>query len=185
LRATLPSIIHIKASSPASGPLRRTLEILATEAGAGAPGEGVVVDRLADILLAQALRAYIAETGINRTSWLAGLANPKLARSLRSFHSDVAAEWSVASMASAAGMSRCSFAEKFKAVVGRDDKFRRLNHVTPMHNAASRKSYRTDVDRQAFSFAPQGKDLYAADLAFTFRPLPPIASCRCRHLRRR
>lgn len=118
LRSALPQIIHIKASSPAAGPLRRTLELLGLEAGGGAPGENVIVDRLADILLVQALRAYLAENGAGQASWLAGLADPKLARAMRSFHNDVAADWSVASMASAAGMSRSSFAEKFKSVVG-------------------------------------------------------------------
>lgn len=118
LRSALPQIIHIKASSPAAGPLRRTLELLGLEAGGGAPGENIIVDRLADILLIQALRAYLAENGPGQVSWLAGLADPKLARAMRSFHNDVAADWSVASMASAAGMSRSSFAEKFKSVVG-------------------------------------------------------------------
>jgi AraC-like DNA-binding protein len=118
LRAALPPIIHIKASSPTAGPLRRTLELLGIEAAGGAPGESVVVDRLADILLVQALRAHIAQAGVNRKSWLAGLADPRLARTLRSFHDNVAAEWSVASMASTAGMSRSSFAEKFKSTVG-------------------------------------------------------------------
>jgi AraC-like DNA-binding protein len=118
LRSALPQIIHIKASSPAAGPLCRTLELLGLEAGGGAPGENVVVDRLADILLVQALRAYLAESGPGQASWLAGLADPKLARAMRSFHNNVAAEWSVATMASAAGMSRSSFAQKFKSVVG-------------------------------------------------------------------
>jgi AraC-like DNA-binding protein len=118
LRSALPPIIHIKASSPGAGPLRRTLELLGLEAGGGAPGENVIVDRLADILLVQALRAYLAENGPGQASWLAGLADPKLARAMRSFHNNVAADWSVASMASAAGMSRSSFAQKFKSVVG-------------------------------------------------------------------
>jgi AraC-like DNA-binding protein len=118
LRDALPPMIHVKASSPAAGALRATLALLGTEAGGGAPGEGVVVDRLADILLVQALRAFLAETGPGQASWLAGLADPRLARAMRSFHGDVAADWSVASMAAAAGMSRSSFAERFKSVVG-------------------------------------------------------------------
>jgi AraC-like DNA-binding protein len=118
LRDALPPIIHIKASSPSAGPLRSTLALLGTEAGGGAPGEGVIVDRLADILLVQALRVYLAEAGPNQASWLAGLADTRLSKALRSFHNDVAADWSVATLAVAAGMSRSSFAEKFKSVVG-------------------------------------------------------------------
>ncbi len=118
LREALPPMIHIKASSPAAGPLAATLALLGREAGGGAPGENVVVDRLADILLVQALRAHLAEHGRARVGWLAGLADPKLARALRSFHGDVAFDWSVASLAAAAGMSRSSFADHFRIVVG-------------------------------------------------------------------
>jgi AraC-like DNA-binding protein len=84
----------------------------------GAPGETVVVDRLADILLVQALRAHLAATGPQQASWLAGLADPRIGRALRSFHDDVAADWTVARLAAAAGMSRSSFAERFQARVG-------------------------------------------------------------------
>lgn len=118
LREALPPIIHISASSPTAGPLRATLALLGSEAGGGAPGESVVVDRLADILLIQALRAHLAESGRERAGWLAGLADPKLAKAMRAFHKDVALDWSVASLASAAGMSRSSFADRFKTVVG-------------------------------------------------------------------
>jgi AraC-like DNA-binding protein len=118
LRGALPPIIHIAAASKAAAPLRATLALLGTEAGGGAPGEAVVVDRLADILLVQALRAYLAEVEPEHASWLAGLADPRIGKALRSFHDDVAAEWTVARLAAAAGMSRSSFAERFRARVG-------------------------------------------------------------------
>ncbi len=114
----LPPIIHIAASSPAAAPLRATLALLGLEAGGGAPGEAVVVDRLADILLVQALRAHLAAAGPEDASWLAGLADPRIGKALRCFHDDVAADWTVAQLAAAAGMSRSSFAERFRARVG-------------------------------------------------------------------
>ena len=60
LRGALPPTIHIAAASPAAEPLRSTLALLRAEAGRGVPGEAVIVDRLADILLVQALRAQPA-----------------------------------------------------------------------------------------------------------------------------
>lgn len=118
LREALPPMIQIRATSPAAAALRDTLRLLGAEAGGGAPGESVIVDRLADILLVQALRAWLAGQGKTRAGWLAGLADRRLSRALRSFHEDVAADWSVASLAAAAGMSRSSFADRFKTVVG-------------------------------------------------------------------
>jgi len=118
LRRALPPKIHISVASPAAAPLRATLALLRAEAGGNAPGEAVVVNHLADILLIQALRAYIAEAEPENASWLAGLADPRIGKALRSFHDDIAADWTVARLASTAGMSRSSFAERFRARVG-------------------------------------------------------------------
>jgi AraC-like DNA-binding protein len=118
LRSALPPFIHIAAASPAAAPLRATLALLGAEAGGGSPGEAVVVDRLADILLVQALRAHLAGAGPQDASWLAGLADPRIGKALRGFHDDVAAGWTVARLAALAGMSRSSFAERFHARVG-------------------------------------------------------------------
>ncbi|MGE3301585.1 MAG: cupin domain-containing protein [Hyphomonadaceae bacterium] len=118
LRSALPPVIHIAASSPAAAPLRETLRLLNVERQVGAPGEAVIVDRLADILLVQAIRAHLAGAGPQEASWLAGLADPRLGRALRRLHEDVAADWTVAKLASAAGMSRSSFAQRFRERVG-------------------------------------------------------------------
>ena len=118
LRFALPSAIRIPAASPAAEPLRTTLTLLAREIGSNAPGEELIVSRLADILLAQALRAYLAAAGAQSPSWLAGLADPRLGRALRAFHADVASEWSVGRLAAEAGMSRSSFAEVFRRRTG-------------------------------------------------------------------
>ena len=118
LREALPPVIHIKADAPEAKPLRTTLTLLGQEAGCGAPGEGVIIGRLADILLVQALRAHLASAGPLASNWLAGMADPKIGRAMRAFHGDVGREWTVASLASEAGMSRSSFAEHFRARVG-------------------------------------------------------------------
>lgn len=118
LRQALPPVIHIQAGAPEAAALRATLELLRQEAGMTAPGEAVIVDRLADILLVQAIRAHLANAPDQTVNWLAGAADPRLGRALRAFHANVAADWSVAELARAAGMSRSSFAERFRAHVG-------------------------------------------------------------------
>jgi AraC-like DNA-binding protein len=118
LREALPTVIHVKADAPEAAFLRDTLSLLAREVGGRSPGESVVIGRLADILLIQAIRAHLATAGPNAHSWLAGIADPKIGRALRSFHADVARDWTVASLAAEAGMSRSSFAERFRVRVG-------------------------------------------------------------------
>jgi AraC-like DNA-binding protein len=49
--------------------------------------------------------------------WLGALADPKIGAALRLMHDDVAKRWTVADLAAAVGMSRSSFALRFKQLV--------------------------------------------------------------------
>jgi AraC-like DNA-binding protein len=145
LREALPPIIHIKAASPEAGALRDTLSLLSREVGGGSPGEIVIIDRLADILLVQAIRAHLAASAPHTNNWLAGIADPKIGRALRSFHADVAKDWTVATLAHEAGMSRSSFAERFRQRVGLSP----LDYLTKWRMARVRRAL-LDTD-QAFA----------------------------------
>jgi len=145
LRQALPPVIHIKAGSPQAGALRDTLSLLSREVGGGGPGETVIIDRLADILLVQAIRAYLAASAPQTSNWLAGIGDPKLGRALRAFHADVARDWTVASLAHEAGMSRSSFAERFRQRVGLSP----LEYMTKWRMARVRRAL-IDTD-QAFT----------------------------------
>lgn len=171
LRSALPPFIHIAAASPTAAPLRATLALLGSEAGGGSPGEAVIVDRLADILLVQALRAHLAAAGPQDASWLAGLSDPRIGRALRGFHGDVAADWTVARLAALAGMSRSSLAKRFHARVGmapldyltrwRMHRVRRalLDSQLPFGTIAARNGYRSRTScsqafKRMFGYSP-------------------------------
>ena len=83
------------------------------------PGRDLVVDRLIEVLLVEALR-FRSEgaDAIGQPGLLAGLADPLLARALRRLHSDVAHAWSVEELAREAGLSRSVFSERFGQKVG-------------------------------------------------------------------
>jgi AraC-like DNA-binding protein len=119
LRASLPPFIHVPAGAPAAAPIRATLALLAAEGAGSGPGEAVVQERLADVLLVQALRAHIQKSGETGTvGWLAGLADRRIARALEAFHRAVAEDWSVERLAQEGGMSRSSFSAYFFRRVG-------------------------------------------------------------------
>jgi AraC-like DNA-binding protein len=119
LSGLLPSLIHIQASDPAAGRLKRTIDSIVEEALADRPGRDLVVDRLIEVLLVEALR-FRSEgvDAIGQTGLLAGLADPLLARALRRLHSDVAYAWSVEELAREAGLSRSVFSERFGKKIG-------------------------------------------------------------------
>jgi len=116
LMDVLPPIIQIPGSDPASAVLRTTLQLLDDELQAQRMGTTVVTSRLGDVLLVQALRAH-ASSGAP-TGWLGALGHPKIGAALRLIHGDVARNWKVEDLASAAGMSRSDFARKFRERVG-------------------------------------------------------------------
>ncbi len=100
--------------------LDHTLALLFAESERLRCGQRLLADRLFEVLLLQLLRWLLdhpAEAGMP-AGLLAGLSNPKLARVLTALHDQPGAAWSLASMASAAGMSRSAFAAAFKAQVG-------------------------------------------------------------------
>jgi AraC-like DNA-binding protein len=114
----LPPLIHVKADQARTLALQTTLQLLASETAAPAPGSQLVINRLADILFIQALRAYIASEGSSHTGWLSALSDPQIGAALRSMHEKIEHPWTVAGLASEAGMSRSAFALRFKELVG-------------------------------------------------------------------
>lgn len=111
--------------------LTTALELVATEAGSMRPGWEVVTNRLADVLLVQALRTQVSAT----TGWLRGLADPEISQVLRLMHLHPARAWTVAGLAARLDMSRSAFAERFHIVVGQPP----LTYLTwwRMHSAAA------------------------------------------------
>jgi AraC-like DNA-binding protein len=111
----LPPILHVAGGASATW-LDQTLRMMAEEVSAARPGHQVVLAKLADLLLVQALRAAAAEG--QGKGWLRALDDPQLGRVLGCIHADPAAAWTAATLAREAGMSRAAFFERFRSVVG-------------------------------------------------------------------
>jgi AraC-like DNA-binding protein len=140
LTAFLPRIILIRGHQPHMLPLQKTLELLASEVDASTPGSEVAVRRLADLLLIQALRAHIADTESEQTGWLHALADSHIGAALNSMHQRIEHPWTVASLASEAGMSRSAFALRFKE----------LMHESPLEYLTRWRMYRgSDLLRES------------------------------------
>ena len=72
--------------------------------------------RLSDALVARALRFHVE--AVQEPGLLLGLGDPYVAPALAAIHDDLAAPWTVASLAAVAGVSRAVFAERFRQRVG-------------------------------------------------------------------
>jgi AraC-like DNA-binding protein len=110
----LPQVLVVPGGDVLLGP---PLELVCAEVNGSAPGRQVVLDRLLDVLLVVALRAWFAREEADAPSWYAALSDPRIGRALRMIHDAPAAGWTVAALADAVGMSRAAFARRFTALV--------------------------------------------------------------------
>jgi AraC-like DNA-binding protein len=114
----LPSHVEINSLDEGSARLRRILDLLGDEALGDRPGRGLVMERLLELMLVEAIRTRAASSDHVDGGLIAGLRDMKVAKALRAMHADIRRKWTVIQLADVAGMSRSVFAERFDRVVG-------------------------------------------------------------------
>jgi AraC-like DNA-binding protein len=70
------------------------------------------------MVLVQALRLHLAEGLKGSVGWLFALADRQMSSAINAMHEDPAHPWTLQKLAEHAGMSRSTFAQKFKETVG-------------------------------------------------------------------
>lgn len=117
LLAMLPPIVHIADPANKDG-LRMSIERLMRELRAPRPGSSLMGEHLTQALLIEALRLHLEKPATRTTGWLFALADRQMNAVLAAMHADPARKWTLAMLANVAGMSRSSFAVRFKDSVG-------------------------------------------------------------------
>ena len=117
LLGVLPSIVHIRKESD-KAVLRWSVERMMQELRERRPGSLLVVQHLAQMMLVQALRLHLAEGARGGVGWLFALADRQMGAAIGAMHGEPAHRWTLQALAERAGMSRSSFAQKFKETVG-------------------------------------------------------------------
>ena len=111
--ATLPALIHIRAiDSHDFAWLHTTLGFMIHETRAAHSGSEAVVNRLAEVLFIQMVRAHVQQSG-TPTGLLVALADKQIGTALGHIHRAPAHPWTLADLAERAGMSRSAFAARF------------------------------------------------------------------------
>jgi AraC-like DNA-binding protein len=119
LLSVLPPVIHLRTGAHAGAGLLRTgLDLLYGEAGRPRAGTQALVLRLSEIVLIQALRAWVEGLPQGQGGWLGALKDPQVGTALSLLHREPQRRWTLASLAAAVGMSRSRFADRFTALVG-------------------------------------------------------------------
>jgi AraC-like DNA-binding protein len=135
LLSALPPVVHVR-NPAANSAIRWCVDCMMQELRDPKPGSDLVGEHLTQLLLVQALRLHIQAIQSASTGWLAALADKSLRAAISAMHEDPAHRWTLESLAKTAGMSRSTFALKFKQTVGSPA----MDYLTTwrMHKAASR-----------------------------------------------
>lgn len=114
--AVLPPIVRV--DSQRHPMMSALVPLLAHELRVPRPGGDAVATRLADVLVVETVRAWLSDSPDEASGWLAALRDPQLGAALAAIHRDPGRAWSLVDLARLSTMSRTSFAERFREVVG-------------------------------------------------------------------
>jgi AraC-like DNA-binding protein len=119
LLGQLPRMLPVLGSDAVIGRwLGPTVALMAAEAAGDAPGRSLLVTRLSDVLVVQALRAHIAAASQAPTGWLRALRDPHVERALTLLHAEPKHEWTVDALSVRVGLSRAALYQRFTELVG-------------------------------------------------------------------
>lgn len=112
LVSLLPGQIHIRGLER----LAVLVQLVRQESSEQRAGRDLVLTRLVELLLIEALRAAPGED--TPPGLLRGLADSRLALAMRQMHNEPARPWTMAQLAKKVGLSRSAFFERFTRLVG-------------------------------------------------------------------
>jgi AraC-like DNA-binding protein len=114
LLALLPRTVVVRRADVRS-PI---MELLSAEVDRDQPGQQVVLDRLLDLALIAALRAWFDRPTADPPGWYRAHGDPLVGQALRVIHEEPARAWTVAGLAASTGVSRAALARRFSELVG-------------------------------------------------------------------
>ncbi|MCD1633726.1 AraC family transcriptional regulator [Martelella mediterranea] len=113
LLGMLPPIVHLRGEVET---LRWAFERMRQEMTDLEPGGILIAQQLASMIFIQALRLYLNEN--KGTGWLFALSDQRVGAAIKAIHREPSWRWTVETLATEAGMSRASFAARFRRLVG-------------------------------------------------------------------
>lgn len=164
LIASLPSSL-IFSSSNSMGPVevKSLLDVLIKETENPRVGSDVVAKKIAESIFVTLLREHVARQ-TETSGFLAGLTDREISVALTSIHAEPDRSWSIAKLASLSGLSRSTFAERFRSKLG----------ITPMEylriwRLQKARQLLTETDLATSAVALQVGFLSPASFARAFR----------------
>jgi AraC-like DNA-binding protein len=119
LFAALPPLLHASVSHPGRfHNLSGVADLMAQEITRQSFGSGYAIERLLELLCAEAVRSHIEAIKPQETGWFRGLRDPTVGRAIAMIHARPGEDWSVERLAQGVAMSPSRFAARFAAALG-------------------------------------------------------------------
>ena len=112
LVSLLPALVHVRGVER----LSMLVRFVGEEASERRSGRDLILSRLVEVLLIEALRSTQGEEA--PPGLLRGLSDARLAAAIRQMHANPARSWTVAQLAKEAALSRSAFFDRFTRAVG-------------------------------------------------------------------
>ncbi|MET0533080.1 MAG: AraC family transcriptional regulator [Steroidobacter sp.] len=112
LVSLLPALIHVRGVER----LAMLVKLVSEESSDRRPGRDLVLARLVELLLIEALRSKPGDD--TPPGLLRGLADARLAAAMRYMHGNPARSWTITQLASKVALSRSAFFDRFTRAVG-------------------------------------------------------------------
>lgn len=157
----LPAVLHLGATTNhGASSVHDAVRLMSAELTDMRPGGEVITTRLADIIVVQAIRAWLEQEAGALGGWLGALQDEHIGRALAAMHREPGRPWDLQSLAREARMSRSTFAARFTELVGQPA----MTHLTRLRMNLAHTRLReedTAVHRVAADLG------YASEAAFT------------------
>ncbi len=114
----MPEVMLVGTLSDRYPEILPMLEAMERETRTARAGFAGILARLADVVAAFIVRAWVECGCGDATGWIAALRDPRLGRVLVALHNAPGHDWTVAELAERMGASRSVFAERFLEVTG-------------------------------------------------------------------
>jgi len=118
LLAMMPDLMHAGDLVKRDPAVLALLEAMEREVSLDRIGACGILARLADVLAASIIRAWVECGCSDSTGWIAAVQCPKVGKVIAAIHAEPERDWDVTTLAQLMGASRSRFAEAFTRIVG-------------------------------------------------------------------
>lgn len=118
LLAMMPEVLQASELARRDPNVPALLDLMEREVSLDRIGSSGMLARLADVLAASIIRAWVESSCGDTKGWIAALRCPKVGKVIAAIHADPERAWSVPMLADVMGASRSSFTEAFTRTVG-------------------------------------------------------------------